>query len=146
MFQLPPEGFYVVVFEGDIRMIQVDPITHFAGQVVPFTLEFEHFLAANAVVLFYRNLFADIFFGDTQRLFYAQFNRQSMGIPAALAVYLKTLHGFVAAYQIFDGTRNDVMDTRHSIGAWGPFVKHKCGFAFPVGNAFFEYLLSVPEV
>src|SRR6185312_4723668 len=67
--QDPPKGFYIIVFEGDIGMLEVDPITHPAGELIPFVLVFQYFPAAGLVIFGNRDLFSYIFLSDTEHLF-----------------------------------------------------------------------------
>ena len=59
---------------------------------------------AGAVVVVHRNFVPDIFLGDAEFFFHAEFDRQAMGIPTALAVHLESLHGFITANHILQGT------------------------------------------
>ena len=46
-----------------------------------------------------------------------------MGVPSGLAVYLETLHGLVAAEEVFDGAGHHVVDAGHTVCRRGTFVK-----------------------
>ena len=67
-----------------------------------------------------------------------------MGIPATLALYLKTLHGFVSANKVFQGAGDNVVNTGHAIGAGRTLIKHKMGLPFPEGYTFFKSFLLFP--
>src|SRR5690606_19215075 len=75
----------------------------------------------------------------------AQLYRQAMRIPAGFTLYLKALHGFVAAYHIFQSTRNHMVNTGHSICRRRPFVKHKCRRIFSFGNTFLKEISFFPN-
>ena len=67
-----------------------------------------------------------------------------MGIPATLALYLKTLHGFVSANKVFQGAGDNVVNTGHAIGAGWTLIEHKMGLPFPEGYTFFKSFLLFP--
>ena len=97
LFKQPPQAFYVVVFVGNVGVLHIHPIAHFLGKVFPNALKRHHVLAAGGVVVGYRNLSADVVFGDAQFFFHLQFYGQPVRIPAAFAVYLLAQQGLVAA-------------------------------------------------
>ena len=76
--QYPPYRFDVFVLVSDIRIVEIDPVTHLAGDIIPLILITENCLTALPVVLLYSDLFADIFLGDSQLFFYAQLDRETM--------------------------------------------------------------------
>ena len=96
--------------------MEVDPVPHLAGNVVPLILVAHYGLAAFPVVLGDGDLLADVLLGDPEFLFHAQFDRQAMGVPAAFALHTTAFQGMIATNQVLDGPRHDVMDTRHSVG------------------------------
>src|SRR5690349_385302 len=90
-FEEVPARFYVRIFISDIRMIEVDPVAHFFGQVVPYIFVFHHLLTAGFVVIFNGNFFADIFFAYAQCFLYTDFDWQTMRVPTSLTFYLESL-------------------------------------------------------
>ena len=115
-----PQRLDVLVVVGDVRVVHVDPVPHVAGQPFPHVGIGHHLAAADAVVLLDRNFRADVLFGDAELLFDAQFDGQSVRVPSRFAVYEKTLLRFVAADDVLDRTRHDVVDPRRSVGRRGP--------------------------
>ena len=85
VFQQEPQGLDIVVGEGDVGVVEVEPVTHLAIEVVPHILVFHHLLAASAVVVVDADLRADVFLGDAEFLLHAEFHRQAVGVPASLA-------------------------------------------------------------
>ena len=110
-----PQGLDILVVVGDIRVLEVHPVAHLLSEVGPLRRIFHYFAAASGVVLIHRYLFSDILFGDTEHLLYAQFDGQTVGVPAGLSAHLKALHSLETAEGIFDGTRHNMVDTRHTV-------------------------------
>jgi len=73
--QQVPYGFNIFIGKGHIWMIKVNPITHFLSQVIPLVLELHDLNTAGFVIIFYRDLFANIFLGDTQCFLNLYLNR-----------------------------------------------------------------------
>src|SRR5690606_11710503 len=67
-----------------------------------------------------------------------------MSIPAALAMYLVSLHGFITANQIFNSTRDHMVNSRHSIGTWRTFKENERLISFPVTNTLFKSIFFLP--
>ena len=111
-----PESLDITVVICDVRIIHIDPITHTFGHIHPLCSIFHDLLAACVIVLFHRNLRADIFLGYTQHLFHTKLDRKTMGIPSCTTVHLKSALSLVSAYCILDGTGHDMVDTRHTVG------------------------------
>ena len=129
----PPYRLDVVVFKGDVGVVEVDPVAHFAGDVVPQVLVAHHGFTALGVVFVNCDFGADVFFGDAQFFFNAEFDGQAVGVPASFTFYAFALHGLVAAKQVFYRTRHDVVDAGHAIGGGGTLIKNK-GFIFRAGR------------
>ena len=91
-----PERLDVLVVVGDVGVLEVHPVAHLVGQLCPLVRVHHHILAAGIVVVIDRNLLADVFLRDAQRLLHAQFYRQAVCVPARLALHLEALHGLVA--------------------------------------------------
>ena len=146
MLKQPPKRFDVSVFVGDVRVVEVHPIAHFVGQVGPFLGVFHHFLTASIVVLVHRNLFADVFFFDTECFFHPQLHGQAVGVPARFTEHLEAAHGFVAAHDVLNGARQHVVNARHTVGRRRTFVEHKSGSAFTLFNTFGEHVFLFPKL
>ena len=70
-----PHRLDVAVLEGDVRIIEVDPVAHFAGDIVPDILVAHHRTAAGGIIGLHRDFFADVFLGDTEFLLHGEFDR-----------------------------------------------------------------------
>ena len=141
-----PQCFNVVVVEGYVGVLQIDPIAHPDGQVVPQILVFHHLLTAGMVVVVNGNLFADILFCYAEVFLHAKFNRKSVGVPAGLALHQKALLRLVAAENVLQGTRHHVVDARFAVCGRGAFVKNEWGVPFTDVSAFAESPVLFPEL
>ena len=110
-----PQRFDIFVIVSDIRIVQINPITHLLGKVGPFFGIFHHLTTTSGIVFINRNLLADILFGDTQHFLHAQFNRQTVRIPTRLTANLETLHRLETAERIFYRSRHHMVNTWHSV-------------------------------
>ena len=128
-----PEGFYVAVVVGDVRVFHIYPVTYALRHAFPFLGIFHHLPAAGGVVFFYAHLGADIGLGDAQFLFHAQLYRKTVRIPSGPAAHLVPGLGFVAADGVLDRTGHNVVDARHAVGAGGTFKENE--FRSPFTNA-----------
>ena len=130
LLQNPPNRFHVFGVVGNVRVLHVNPIAHGIGQLLPLPGKTHHRFSAGGVVVFDADGFTYVFFGQVQLFFHLQFNGQAMGIPAGLAQHPKSLHGFVAAYGIFDGTRHNMVYAGHAVGRWRPLKKSEISPGF----------------
>ena len=71
---------------------------------------------------------------------------EAVRIPSGLALDLKALHGLVPREDILDGTRHDVVYTRHPIGRWRAFVENIALPTFAIGHTFLENSVLLPVV
>ena len=115
LFEQVPQGLDVLVVVRDIGVIEVDPVAHLFGEVGPLLSVFHHLATASRVVFIHGDLLADVLFGDTQHLLHTEFNGQTVSIPAGFAAHLETLHRLETAEGIFDGSRHDMVNTRHTV-------------------------------
>ena len=104
-------------------MVQIYPIPHFAGDVIPFGFIPHDRLAALLVIVFDRDRFADIVFGDAQFFLYAEFDWKAMRIPTAFALDAIPFEGIISAKKILDRSGHHVMDAGHTVGARRAFKK-----------------------
>ena len=144
VFQQEPQGLDVVVGEGDVGIVEVDPVAHLAGEVVPHVLVFHHFLAAGAVVVVDADLLADVFLGDAEFLLHAEFDGQAVGVPAGLAHHMFAFQGLVAAHHVFDRAGHHMVDARGAVGARRSFEEHKGVVLVAVVKAFLEGVVLFP--
>ena len=144
LFEQIPEGFDVLVVVSDVRVLEINPVAHLLGEVRPLTGVFHHLLTAGSVVLIDADLLADVLFGDAEFLFYAEFNRQSVGIPSGFALHLIALHGFVAAEGVFDCTCQNVVNARHAVCRRRTFEEEERLVPFTHSDTFVEQIFLFP--
>ena len=144
LLEEPPEGFDITVVISDIRIIEIDPVTHLASQVGPLLRIFHNLLAASCIVVVHRNLLANVLLGDAKHLLDAQLNRKSVSIPSGLALHLEALHRLETAEYILDRTSHYVMNTGHTIGRRGTLVEDKRRMTFTCGHRFNKDVFGVP--
>ena len=144
LFQQPPQGLHVFGIVSDVRIVQINPVTHLVGQVGPFLSVFHHLAAAGGVVLVHAYLLADVLLGDAEVLLHAEFHGKSVGIPAGLALHMEALHGLVAAHYVLDGARHYVMDTGHAVGRRRSLVEHERRTSLALLHAALKQIVAVP--
>ena len=97
-------------------MFHVYPVSHPVAQVGPFAGIHHHVFAAFAVVILHTHLASDVLLGDAEFLLHSQLYGKSVGIPSRLSVHLESLHRFVAAKGVLDGTCHHVVNAGMSVG------------------------------
>ena len=144
LLQKPPQRFDIAVFVGDIRMVEVNPISHLVGKVGPLAGVLHHLAAAGSIIVVNRNLLANVFFGDAKALFHAQLHWQAMGVPTGFAHHTIALHGLVAAHHILYGARHHMMNARHAISRRRSFEKDKRWMPLALVDAACKHVLGIP--
>ncbi len=95
LLQRPPDRLDVIVLERDVRMIQVDPVAHHAGQLFPVGFVLPDRLFALLVELG-NTVFHDVILVlETEFFLDFYLHRQTVCIPTRFAMHLKATHGFV---------------------------------------------------
>src|SRR5690606_1431079 len=130
--------------EGDVWIIQIDPIAHLARDIIPLILIPQHRLAALLVVFLDRNLYPDIFLGNSKFLLHTEFDREAMRIPTSLALDLESLHRLVAANEILQRTRDHVVNAGHAVCAGRTLIKYERLLAFAQSDALLKTLVLRP--
>ena len=121
LLEQPPECLDVLVVVGDIRVVEVDEVAHFLGELAPLGCEHHNVLAALVVVVLsrdvlLRSLVVDILLGDSKLLLHAKLHGESVSVPACLAVNLESLHSLIAVECVLNGACQDVVDARMTVG------------------------------
>ncbi len=141
----PPHGLYIAVVVSDIRVIQVNPVAHHISEIRPFSGIFHHLAAAGVIIFVHRDFLTDILFGYAERFLHTELNRQAMGIPSGLTLYMKALHGLVAAHDIFYRARHHVVYARHTVGRGRALIENKRRGTFALLHALAEEILLAPS-
>ena len=121
LLEQPPQRLNIFIVVSDVRMIEVNPISHFLGQVSPLGSVGHDVLPAFLVVvgngdIVFAFFVVDIGFGDTEFFLDTEFHRQSVGVPSSFPVHLESLHRLVAVEGVFDGSGQDMVYTGVSVG------------------------------
>ena len=140
----PPDRFDIVVLIGNVGIVEVQPETDAPGQFVPLCFLFPNAFAALLIELGNAIFLNLLFLLDTKRFFYLNFNRQTVGVPAGFTLNAVTLHGTQATNQIFDGSRNDMMDARLAVCSWRPLIENEGLRRVPAFDAFLEDPVVIP--
>ncbi|MNW49068.1 hypothetical protein D3C74_264710 [compost metagenome] len=141
-----PDAFDVAVIQGDIRIIQVDPISNRFGKFAPLLL-----ITEDAVFTFFHEFLNAVFLdlllaGDAQLLLHAQFNRQSVRIPARFADDAVALHRLIAANEVLDDAPQHVPDMRQAVGGWRSFEEDVVWPTRPIFDTPFKRIFAAPFV
>ena len=142
--QQVPQCFDITIVVSDIRVFKVDPISHLLCQIRPFLRELHHVAAAGGIIFGHRDLFADIFFGDTQCFFNSQLYWKSVCIPSRLTVDKISFHGLITAENILNRTGNHMVNTGHTVCRRRTFIKDKRGMSFADFKTLMEDVAILP--
>ncbi len=144
--QKPPDRFDVVVGAGYVGLIQIQPVTHPSGELVPLLLVSENALVTVGVELIDAVFLDGCLAVQPQFLLHLYLHRQPMRIPARLALHLEPAHGLVAAYQILDGAGDHVMNPRLSVGRRWAFIEHEVRSILSDPDALVKDVIRLPEL
>ena len=122
-FQQPPHRLDVLIFKGHVGRIHIDPVAHFARDVVPHILVAHDGFAALLVVFIHRNLLTDVLFRDAEFLLDRQLNRQTVRIPTRFALHALPFHRMKTTKQILNRPRHHMVNTGLPVGRRRPLVK-----------------------
>ena len=145
LFERPPFGFDIIVFIGYVRVLHIRPKADGAGEILPHALVFPHaFLAfcderGDSVFL---NLLLAV---EPELFFHFQLDRQSVGIPAGLAVDLIAFHRAVARNHVLDDAGEDMSDMRLAVGGRRTVIERIILAVTPVLYAFFKDFVFFPK-
>src|SRR5438270_6208655 len=127
-------------------MFEIYPIAHFGSEFIPLILVTKYRFTTFLVILGDRYFFPNVFFGNSQFFFNAQFNGKAVGVPSAFSFYAESLHGFISANQVFQCTGHHMVNAGHAIGTWRSLIKYKGRSSIPDLDAFFKCLFLFPPL
>ena len=131
---------------GDIGVVEVDPERDSLGEPLPLAGVAKHALQAamdeglHAVAL---DLLLRV---DAQLLRDLDLDRQTVRVPAGLALAIEPAHAAIAWKQVFDRSGETVAGMRQAIGGRRTFVKYKSRPAGAQGQRLFVDLPLAPEL
>ena len=141
----PPHGLDVAGLEGDVGIVEVDPVADAPGQLVPVLLIARDARAAggversDAVLL---DLLAPV---QTEFLLDLDLDRQTVRVPTALALDAQALERLVAAEGVLDRAPEHVVDAGAAVGGWRSFVEGERGRTVALGDALGESVFALPH-
>ena len=138
LLEQPPERLYIAVVIGDIGVLHVHPVTYAVGHGFPLGGVFHHFFAAGAVVFFHTDAAADVGLGDAEFLLHAEFDGESVGVPARPAADFESRLRFVTADGILNAAGHHMVDARFAVGRGRSFEEYEFGSAFTYREAALE--------
>ena len=118
-----PEGLDIAIVVGDIGVLHVHPVPHEASELLPLVGVLHYMLATSRIILFDADYLADIFLRDTKGHLDPELYRQTMSVPAGLAVDTEALHRLVPTEDILDRACHDVVNTWQTIGGGRAFIE-----------------------
>ena len=141
-----PDGLNVLVVEGVVGLIEIDPKPHPLGHRFPVADIAHHRFAAAAGELCYADgLFNFFFVEDPEFFLNLVFDRQAVGIPSGFARHMEPLHGFVTGIDILETARQDVVNAGFAVGRRRPLIEGKERPTRALLQAFFKHCLLPPE-
>ncbi len=123
--QDPPAAFDIIIVKGNIRVIQIDQITHSLCHLSPLFLVGEDGFLTFLVEFLDAVLLNVLLTGHGKLLFHFDLYREPVGIPAGFSIHFKTLHRLVTAHGVLKRTRDHVMDPGSSVCSRRSFIKYE---------------------
>ena len=142
--QRPPDRLDVVVVEGDVGVVEVDPEADPLGQPVPILDVLEDRLAAALVELGDPVLLDLPLGGDAELPLHLQLDRQPVAVPARLARHPVAAHRLVARVDVLEDAGEDVVGAGATVGGGRPLVEAPGRGALAVGERAVEDIALAP--
>ena len=142
--QRPPDRLDVVVLEGDVGVVEVDPEADPLGQPVPLLDVLEDRLAAALVELGDPELLDLLLGGDPELLFDLELDRQAVAVPAGLARHPVAAHRLVARVDVLEDAGEDVVGAGAAVGGRRALVEAPDLGALAVGERALEDVALAP--
>jgi len=121
--QDPPHRLDVVVGEGDIGVIQADPVGHPLGELLPLIDVAEDALAAFFIEGRHAVGLDLALVPQAKLLFDLDLDRQAMRVPAPLAQNVVAVHRLVAGEHVLVGAGQHMVRPRFAVRSRRAFVK-----------------------
>ena len=136
LLQRPPCRFHVVVVQGHVGVVEVDPVGHAFGHLTPRRFVGPHRFTAGLVEFCHSEGFNRFVAHEVESLLDFDFNGKTVGVPPALSFDEKPLHGFPATDEILERASDHVVDARFSIGRRRSFKKdERCVCSAPLDGS-----------
>ena len=144
--QGPPHRLDVVGGQRPVRVVVVEPERHALAEGDPVVDVLVDALAAEPVEALDPDLVLDVELArDVERLLDLELDREAVGVPARLALDVEALHRLVAAEEVLEGAREDVVGAWHAVGGGRTFVEDEARPAFAEVKRLLEGVLGLPS-
>ena len=144
LLQRPPSGFNVVVVEGDVGVVEVNPVGHALGHLSPGGFVGPNGFPAGLVKLRHAEGFNRFIAHQIKSLLDFNFHGKAVGVPTAFSLDQEALHGLPAAYEVLVGASDHMVNSRFAVGRRRSFEEdERCVVAATV-NGGLEGLLGGP--
>ena len=146
LFECPPAGFHVIVVQGYVRRVKVDPVSHALGHLTPCALVGPNAFSTRVVESLHSERFNRLIAHQIQSLLDFDFDRQTVRIPSTFPLDKESLHRLPPAHEILVGSCDDVVNSRLSVRSWRPLEENKrCALAVGV-YGLLERLFVLPSI
>ena len=149
LLKQPPQRLDIFVVVCDVRIVEIDEISHFLRERAPLRREFHHILAALVVIVAH----GDVLFGilvvyirlcDSEFLLHSQFHRKSVCVPSCLTMNLEALHRLISVECIFYASCKDMMDSRVTVCRRRTLKENKLRTSLTFVYRFMENIFLIP--
>ena len=146
LLQCPPLGLDVVIVVGNVRVLHIGPEADLVGEVLPHALILpDVFLTVvdkrrDTVVL---DLILAV---DADLLLDLELDRKTVGIPAGLTRYHRTLHRVESRNHILERARLDMADVRLTIRRRRAIVENVGWITLVLLDGLLEDMILSPEL
>ena len=144
LFEGPPSRFDVIVVQGHVGVVEVNPVRHAFGHLSPGGFVRPNGFSAGLVELRHAKGFDGLVAHEIQSLLHLDFNREAVGVPSAFSLHEKPFHRFPSADEVFVGPSDDVVNSRFSVGRRWAFKENKRGVVSTTVNRCLEGLFRRP--
>jgi hypothetical protein len=144
--QRPPDRLDVVVVEGHVGVVEVDPEADPLGQPVPLLDVLEDRLPAAGVELGDPELLDLLLGGDAELFFDLDLDRQPVAVPAGLAGDPVAAHRPVARVDVLEDAGEHVVGARPAVGGRRPLVEAPHLGPLPLGEGAAEDVALPPAL
>ena len=144
LLERPPGRFDVVVVEGHVRVVKVDPVRHPLGHFSPGCFVGPDRFSARLIELGHPVGFNGLVAHQIKSLLDFDLNGQAVRVPTAFPLDQEPLHRLPSANKVLVGASNNVMDAGFSVGRGRPLKEDERGVRAAVVNGGLEGLFRRP--
>ncbi len=145
LLENPPDRFDVIVLEGDVRVVEIEPEAELLRELEPFVEILEDALAALLVERGDAVTLDLVLAVEAELVLDFDLDGKAVRVPAGLADDAVPLHRLIAADEILDRAREGVMNAGTSVRGRRPLVEHEGARGRPLLDAALEDAIRFPE-